>query len=432
MKDSMGNWSFLQKLVASDRNRGELFGTDIDIEGDIIVVGTYYEDGVYIYENDGTNNWVETQKIVGSDLASDVQDFFGESVSISGNTIVVGSYLNETDENSENMLTGAGSAYIFDENSDGVRTEVQKIAAPDRDAAAFFGCSVSIFDDYLICGAYEEEMDENPLYQSGAAYFFKRNDSGTWNMTQKVVASNRGSITRFARAVHLDGSTAVIGSHLIGPVNGGTIYIYNKDNTGNWNEDQIINAPDTSGNDFFGHSLDKSGNRMVVGAFGHNFDENAENEIADTGAAYIYDNNGNDQWTLTEKVVASDRGIYAGFGWSVGISGSTCLVGSEGSGYTAEDQSLFYKGSAYIFETDTPQSIQEQALSDFGIYPNPTQGYLSFAKNLNGNNVILYNTLGQVVMNQTIASNRLELHNLQPGIYLLRADGYKTQTFMVQ
>ncbi len=437
MKDPNGNWSFLQKLVASDRDGGDQIGYDVDIQGDIIVVGAYYEDGFYIFENDGTNNWIEIQKLIGSDLASDIQDVFGCSVSISGNSIVIGAFLHETDENGANILTGAGSAYVFDKNSEGMWVEAQKLVAPDRDAADFFGHSVSISGDYLVCGAYQGQMDENgenPKYQSGAAYFFERNSSDTWEMVQKVVPSNRDAGDRFAKTTHLEGTTAIMNSHLTGPGGGSQVFVYNRDNAGNWNEDQIISGPNeaTAEQDHFGHSMDIAGSRMVVGAYGHDFDVNDENELADTGAAFIYDLNEDGQWIFTEKIVASDAGIYANFGWAVGISGSTCLVGANASGYTPEDESLYNTGSAYLFETDTPQSVIESTLLDFQIYPNPAQDYLSFAQDLKGAKVTVTNTMGQVVLTQNLTENTIDTRVFQAGLYLMRVEGYKTQTFIVQ
>ena len=39
----------------------------MDLEGDLLVVGTKYGDAVYIFENDGSDNWVEIQTLTASD-----------------------------------------------------------------------------------------------------------------------------------------------------------------------------------------------------------------------------------------------------------------------------------------------------------------------------------------------------------------------------
>lgn len=398
----------------------------MDLEGDLLVVGTKYGDAVYIFENDGSDNWVEIQTLTASDGDELLQDGYGESVSISGSTIVVGAYLHWTDVNNENPLNGAGAAYIYEQGGDGVWSETQKITSYDRDEADFFGHSVSVSGNYLISGAYYEQMDENgenPLYQSGAAYIFEKGDT-EWEFVQKVVASDREPVKQYARDVHMDGSTAVVGSHLIGP--GGSAYIYNRDNSGVWNEDQILNPPAAINGNAFGHAVHKDGSRMIIGSFGDSYDAQEENEIVLSGAAFIYDFDEDDVWNLTQKIVASDRGIYAYFGWSVAISGSSCLVGANSSGYTPEDESLYWTGSAYLFDTDTPQNIEDEAVLSFGIYPNPAQDVLNLTQDLNGKRVQIHSAVGQLVLSSTVENKSVNVSGLNPGMYILQIDGFKS------
>ncbi len=99
------------KLVASDGAASDLFGPSVSISGDTAVVGAQLDDdkgnnsgSAYIFVRSGTA-WTQQAKLVASDGAA--SDRFGVSVSISGDTAVVGAYYD--DDNGSD----SGSAYVF-------------------------------------------------------------------------------------------------------------------------------------------------------------------------------------------------------------------------------------------------------------------------------------------------------------------------------
>ena len=100
-----------QKLTASDAAWGDRFGHSVSISGDSAIVGAQNSDdsgsdsgSAYVFVRSGTT-WTEQQKLTASDGASN--DLFGLSVSISGDTAIVGAFYD--DDNG----TNAGSAYMF-------------------------------------------------------------------------------------------------------------------------------------------------------------------------------------------------------------------------------------------------------------------------------------------------------------------------------
>ena len=108
-----GNWGEVTKLTASDAEARDEFGFSVAISGDTVVVGAVFEDSeagnagaAYVFGRDqgGAGNWGEVTKL----LASDAQggDFFGASVTVSGDTIVVG------------RPSFPGAAYIFQSEGD--------------------------------------------------------------------------------------------------------------------------------------------------------------------------------------------------------------------------------------------------------------------------------------------------------------------------
>ena len=146
-------WSQQQKLTASDAAAGDQFGNSVSISGDYAVVGAYADDdaggqsgSAYIFVRNGTA-WTEQQKLTASDAAS--SDQFGRSVSISGDYAVVGAHQNA------GAGSRSGSAYIFVRNGT-TWTEQEKLTASDAASGDYFGSSVSISGDYAVVGAYAD------------------------------------------------------------------------------------------------------------------------------------------------------------------------------------------------------------------------------------------------------------------------------------
>ena len=150
---SASSWSQQQKLTASDADNYDSFGMSVSISGDYAVVGAYADDdaggqsgSAYIFVRNGTA-WTEQQKLTASDAAS--SDQFGRSVSISGDYAVVGAHQNA------GAGSRSGSAYIFVRNGT-TWTEQEKLTASDAASGDYFGSSVSISGDYAVVGAYAD------------------------------------------------------------------------------------------------------------------------------------------------------------------------------------------------------------------------------------------------------------------------------------
>ncbi len=360
-------WTEEQKIVASDREANDWFGWSVDISGDILIVGSYYEDhdengsdpltdagSAYIFTYDGSN-WTEQQKIVASDRES--EDYFGYAVAIDSSKVIVGAYLEDEDENGSNPLTDAGSAYIF--TYDGSNwTEQQKIVASDRESEDHFGISVDLSGEHAIIGANQEDHDatgNNFLDRSGAAYMFNINGS-SWSEKDKLVASDRGAADLFGYSVSIDGDRAIVGAYqededALGNntiSNSGSAYIYNY-NGSNWIEQQKIVASDRHSSDIFGMSVDISGNRAIIGAEFNDYDIEGLNYASNAGAAYLFYFNGS-QWKQREKIVSADREEDDRFGYDVALSNELAIVGAP---YEDHDESgnntISYAGSAYFF-----------------------------------------------------------------------------------
>jgi len=226
-------WNQVEKLVASDAQASDHFGWSVAVAGDIAVVGAAYEDsggnnsgaayvfernanGAYVFErnaNGGTNNWGQVKKLVPHD--SQENGYFGYSVAVAGDVIIVGAY-------GKSSYTGA--AYVFERNANGGINnwgEVRKLTASDAQANSYFGWSVATAGDNIIVGKCDEDI--------GAAYIFNRDAGGInlWNEVKKIQSSELISNSYFGNSVAMASDVAIIGSYLENSVSRtGAAYIF--------------------------------------------------------------------------------------------------------------------------------------------------------------------------------------------------------------
>ncbi len=335
-------WSAEARLTASDAAASDLFGHSVSISGETVVVGSVSDDvastansgSAYIFTRSGTA-WSQQQKLTADDAAA--SDEFGYSVSISGETVIVGSRLDDV-----GSMVNSGSAYIFN-RSGSVWSQQRKLTAHDAAAFDLFGFSVSISGETVVVGSYLD--DGASTTDSGSAYIFNR--SGTsWSQLQKLSAGDAASDDQFGYSVSISGETLVVGSLLddVGStVNSGSAYIFTRSGTV-WSQQQRLSAGDAAQSDLFGHSVSISGETAVVGSL---FGDVAS--TADSGSAYIFTRNGT-AWSQQQKLSADGAASKDQFGVSVSISGETVVVGSLLDDVLHGATNVSNAGSAYIFE----------------------------------------------------------------------------------
>ncbi len=367
LQNIAGTWTQIQKIVASDRSGADYFGYSVAIDGDYAIVGAYNEaqdasglntfagaGSAYIFHN-VAGTWSQTQKIVASDR--NTSDFFGSSVSISGDYLIVGAYQEDENAAGASTLSNSGSAYIF-KNTAGTWAQQQKIVASDRSAADFFAYSVAISGDYAIVGAYSE--DENAsgsgtLAEAGSAYIFLRSGT-TWSQAQKIVASDRAASDYFGFSVAISGNFAIVGAYQEDEnasggatlAAAGSAYIF-VNNAGTWSQANKIVNTDRAAGDQFGYSVSISGDYALIGANLEDEDAAGANNMFSAGSAYIFKNTAG-SWAQQQKIVPTDRGNSDLFGTAVAMSGTSILVGAYQEDHDATGANPFNSaGSVYFF-----------------------------------------------------------------------------------
>jgi hypothetical protein len=390
-------------LKASNTGNGDQFGHSVAISGDTLVVGAFSEDsdatGV---DNDGTNDlvdrsgaayvfariesvWSQQAYLKASNTGLD--DRFGESVAISGDTLVVGAMWESSNAKGINgaqdndLASISGAAYVFI-RTNGEWSQQAYLKASNTGDGDQFGYSIALSGDTLVVGAPFEDgkatgvdgdQDDDTRSAAGAAYVFTRTES-VWSQQAYLKASNTDAADRFGESVALSGDTVVVGafredSNDTG-VNGdgtdnlsifaGAAYVFTR-TEGDWNQQAYLKASNTGANDNFGISVAVSGDTLVVGANieGSNakgVNGGETNDLAaGSGAAYVFTRI-EDVWSQQAYLKASNTESGDSFGRSVAISGDTLMVATshEDSNATGidgneADNSAEAAGAAYVF-----------------------------------------------------------------------------------
>ena len=256
----------------------------------------------------------QTAELTASDGAA--WDCFGNAVAVSSGTVIVGATDAAIDGNS-----GQGAAYVFQEPASGwaSMTQTAKLIASDGAAESCFGNSVSASGSTVVVGAPGEMVGSNS--NQGAAYIFQEPASGWASMTQtaKLTASDGTTNAAFGSAVANNDGTVVVGSLLatVGTNTGqGAAYVFTIPGTGwaNMTQTAKLTASDGTAGDNFGSSLSIYGTAIVVGA--NNATLDARN---DRGTAYLFAGTGA-AWTQAAKLTAPDGASGDHFGSAVSVA----------------------------------------------------------------------------------------------------------------
>jgi hypothetical protein len=330
---SRTGWTLQQKLTAGDGAPYGFFGASVSISGDTLVVGAYgdgnagnYSGAAYVFVREGAT-WTQQQKLVGSDNSTN--DSFGLSVGVEGDTVVVGAF-GDTDTE-----YGVGSAYVFT-RSDSLWTQQQKLRASDAAPDNNFGISVGLSGNSIVVGAYGNSAYG---YYSGAAYVFSKGPSG-WTEQQKLTARDSAEGLSFGYRVAISGNTVVVcapgdarGTHPMGGV-----YVFEHKN-GSWAEQKKLFARNARNFAGFGMSIAIHGDTIAVGN-----PEDSEAAIYG-GSVYVYRRNGVAGWSEQQKIISGDNAREDLFGIAVAVGDGDIAVGAPG-----KDEAAMDSGAAYVYQ----------------------------------------------------------------------------------
>jgi len=321
-------WSAGVKITPADG--GGTFGRSLGIDADTLAVAASGAARVYMFAR-VADTWVEGTSLTPSDGQTD--NFFGWSVAITGDLIVVGA------PEDDDRGYGAGAVYVFPRDGDGPWSQAAKLLASDGQGGDHFGISVALDGETVVVGAWD---DDDLGFSSGSAYVFEPRPAGGWSQAAKLLASDGGPLERFGVSVAIQGDTVIVASSdAQGPLDDytGAAYVYRRDQSGLWSETQKLTAADGLTGDHLGWSIALDGGLCVIGAWGD--DHSGANQA---GSAYVFVPDGSGTWSQVAKLVADDYQAGDEFGYSVALSGNTAVIGAP-----FDDDNGTDSGSAYVF-----------------------------------------------------------------------------------
>ncbi len=319
------------KLLASDGQDQDRFGTAIALSNGIVVVGAFGDDDngdlsgtAFLFD---ASMGTQIAKLLPNDGAPD--DQFGYSVSIGGGLAAIGA---TQATNDSEFHTGA--AYLFD-TATGV--QVAKLLPSDGEAWDHFGWSIAIDHGLVAVGS--------PQHGSGAVYVF---DAATGVQIAKLLPNYDAGVL-WGRAVALDNGIVAVGavSDDTNGIRAGAVYVFDA-TTGVQIAKLLPN--DGAEENRFGHSIGIANGVVAVGAYWD--DDNGTR----SGSAYLFDAFSGAQLA---KLLSSDGEANDRFGDSIAIGDQFVAVGT----YDDDDNGP-NSGSVYLFEVSTGSQAGKLIASD--------------------------------------------------------------------
>lgn len=380
-------WSQQAYLKGSNSAAGALFGISLAIESNTLVVGASDEPGggsAYVFVRTGTT-WVQQARLQASNRESG--DGFGQSVALSGDTIVVGAGSEDSastgigGNETNNSASGAGAAYVFTRSGTSWSQQAY-LKASNTGPGDSFGAHVAVFGNTLAVGAWSEDsaatgvdglqLDDSASY-AGAVYVFTRSGS-IWSQQAYVKASNTGAGDYFGASFDLDGDILAVGAYGEasgasdvggdetdnGAAGAGAVYIFQR--TGAvWTQQSYVKATNASANDHFGDSVALDGAILAVGASGESSGstsvggDEADDSQPGAGAAYVFRIK-DGTWSQRAYVKASNAEAGDRFGYRVAVARGVLAVGAwaeDGASRVVDgvegDNAAAIAGASYAF-----------------------------------------------------------------------------------
>jgi hypothetical protein len=297
----------------------------------------------------------------------DPGDFFGTSVDIDGDRMVVGAHYEASNQrgisatgSDDNSSYHSGAAYVYKRGVNGQWQLEAYLKADDAEANDGFGYAVAISGNTILVSAPTEKSLYNSISTSGdnstaasnvgAVYTFVNNGAG-WVRESYIKAPDSAASWVFGFSADIDQDTLVVGARGSGGSNRGAAYVYSR-STGEWKYQQRLTLETLQPNDLFGNRVAVHGSRIAVSS------ENYQSQ----GVVAVYEySQANSIWELTAELQAHNKTDFDYFGASLSIHGDRIAVGApneDGNTYAVDSTAPFEtsrlsddnRGAVYIFE----------------------------------------------------------------------------------
>ncbi len=327
-------------------------GTSVSISGDIVVVGAPGEDSsttgvgstpnnsagesgaAYVFTRSGTS-W--SQSPSGYLKASNTAGYqrFGTSVSIDGDSIIVGAYgesSNTTGVDSTPNLLGFnhGAAYVFARNEGFWGQQAYLKADPTSSHGdAFFGSAVAIQGNTAVVGIPWRNVTSIANRSGGACVFVRNGTTWSHQALLRPLDSELKFGIQVGGSVGISRDTVVLGSLDDNAEGSGAVLVFVRKNSA-WARQTTLKGPQLTSGDQFGAAVAISGDTVVVGAPKEDsatlgIDTTPDEGSTDSGAASIFTGLGPDP-TLADPTVSGITATSAVLGGTVTSDGGGAIL----------------------------------------------------------------------------------------------------------
>jgi len=319
-------------FVPEDAAAGDQFGMTVAIARPVILFGNRVgaaigaeradvngladAGAVHMYRRNGGSIWAHEQKLVASDPQANAA--FGQAVAMDGDLVAIGA---------PKRNGSAGAVYLFRYQSTGGASPswVQETILKPSDIGAgdLFGISIDVVGDTIVVGAAEKKV--SGIAKRGAVYVFKRTGQ-TWAVSAVLTAPNGQMNDKFGQSVSIDraGMMIAVGTNPDLSSNLGAVHVFDRSGSA-WIHSGVLTPSRPQVGEEFGRTLSVDEGRVVVGAARRKVDG-----MNDRGTVFIYERDDSGIWVSIETLVdpaglAGDR-----LGSSVVTHGEATIVGARG------------------------------------------------------------------------------------------------------
>jgi len=273
------------------------FGQAVEISNGNIFVGepsnVHIPGAVYIFTK-MDEDWTQSLMIKAED--GDVGDGFGSSLSANNNLLMVGA----PDKND-----GEGGAYIFEQDEDGIWSQVAMLSVKSDSAVESIGSGVALGDDFAFVGI--------PNFGTGAVAIYQHDDNEGW-MQEMIIMNPDTAESGFGNDLSFDGVNLIVGAPSRAA---GAAFVYARNASSEWELTGTLKYNDLTERSNFGFQVEITGDRAFVSA-------NRQDNI---GAVFIYENSENG-WMPAGRLSAFDGDTRHSFGYSLTIAENEIWVGA--------------------------------------------------------------------------------------------------------
>lgn len=336
-----GDWALKQTIAQPQPQPGIVnrFGASIALKDDVLFIsdptasnGDRPAGSVYIFQRSEDAAWALGGAIhapASSPDAVNLSPDYGSALAFQDNELFVGAQ-----QASPQGITHAGTVYIYGPASESGKWELtQRLVASDLQLSARFGEVLAVQDDTIVVGAYG--YPEGNRDAVGRAYLFRRDaDSGQWQQTQEFEDPNDHSLDAFGSDVLIIDDFVLIasdGATINGEFAQGAVYVYQVEPvSGHYSLVQTLQAEDGDHGDFFGSDIAYCKPYLFVAAPFATTPDRGINFSA-TGRVYVWKQDAAGQWQQIEEIFDPVNVDFDMFGSRLSCSGSELLVGASGT-----------------------------------------------------------------------------------------------------